>query len=95
MAKLYKNKKNFLIIQLTLKEVVKVWGKYGDCGICDSCDQTPQKGYFVAALNQYLCPICFEKWFKSAESRPGDARFEQMQYDQAVHELTTAGLWEQ
>lgn len=93
MAKPYITKKGFLIIQLSYQEAFVIWGKYGGFGICDRCNQTPQKGFFVACLNYYMCPKCFKNWLKKAQYYPEDKSFEKMQYNNTVSLLKQKNLW--
>ncbi len=95
MAKQYKNKKNFLVIQLNFEEVLKIWGQYGGVGICDRCNKIEKKGYYVACLNEYFCESCFKQWLKSAVNYEEDRPFEKRYYKDTVSILARAGLWEQ
>lgn len=95
MAKQYKNKKDFLIIQMNLGEVLTIWGQYGGTGVCDHCNKVGHKGYFVACLNQYLCESCFKEWYKEAVNYEEDRAYEKKWYNKTVSDLTHAGLWEQ
>lgn len=94
MAKQYHNKKGFLVIKMTIKEALQIWGKYGGVGICDSCNSMPEDGgYFVACLNWFMCPECFKFWLRKAEHFREDESYETMQYENAVALLKRAGLW--
>ena len=95
MAKQYKNKKNFLIIQMNRKEVLEVWGKYGGIGVCDRCNKISDRGYFVACLNDYLCESCFKEWLKDAINYKEDRSYEKKWYNQTVSDLKKIGSWEQ
>lgn len=68
----------FLIIESTPSEVRSATGGYG---ICDTCCDTPLKGCYVAVLNRWLCPECFEKWKTYAKWYPEDADIENRNFD--------------
>lgn len=49
----------FLVIETSLKECLD----WGGIGICDNCATPhPTKGYYVAVLNLWLCPKCYQEW---------------------------------
>jgi len=99
MAKIFKNKKQgFKIIKLTADEARKIWGEYGGAGICDKCGEYQDHVhycYYVAVLNWFMCPKCFNEWLKRAKKYREDEAFEKIQYDNIVHRLKTFGLWEE
>lgn len=95
MAKQYKNKKDFLIIQMNHEEALKIWGEYGGVGICDRCNNIEKKGYFIACLNRYYCEKCFKEWYKKAVNYEEDHAYEKRWYDKTVADLKRVGLWEQ
>lgn len=94
MAKIKQNKKKFLIIEMTKTETLEVWGKFGDAGICDICNNIPEKGFYVAVLNDYLCPKCFDEWLKNAKRYKEDEYFEKMNFDDTIHRLKLKNLLE-
>lgn len=95
MAKQYKNKKDFLIIEMNLKEVLEIWGKYGGVGICDRCNKIEEQGFYVACLNEYFCEKCFKDWIKTAKNYEEDHSFEKQNYQYTVSLLIRKKLWEQ
>lgn len=95
MAKIKNNKKNFLVIQMTQQEAVLIWGRFGGCGICDLCNKVPEYGFFVAVLNEYLCPDCFNDWIKRAKNYKEDKHFEKLNFDDTVHRLKSNNYWEE
>ena len=78
MAEVFKNDKEFLILKISSIEIVM----YGSLGICDSCNQTDYTGYFVAVLNYWLCPKCYEEWMDNAIYYPEDAPYERRTFEQ-------------
>lgn len=45
-------------------------------GICDSCNSTPAKGYYIAVLNHWYCQACYDEWYKYAKNYPSDREYE-------------------
>ena len=77
MAEIFKNDKEFLILKISSIEIVM----YGGYGICDSCNDVPKEGYYVAALNYWMCPTCFEEWIKAAKRYSEDIPYEKRHFD--------------
>lgn len=68
----------FLVIETSLKECLD----WGGIGICDNCTTLhPNKGYYIAVLNQWLCPKCYEIWKLSAKWYPEDEHIEIRNYN--------------
>lgn len=65
----------FLVIEATRAEMNTA---VGSPGICDYCGQPSDNGYYIAVLNQWFCPKCYEEWKKDAryynEDYPIEAR---------------------
>ena len=49
--------KKFLIIECTAREM---YVACGSPGICDFCGEPSAGGYYIAVLNHWYCPKCFE-----------------------------------
>ena len=86
MANLYKNDKNFLIIQLEPLEALT------DCNIgdrCDNCnnriDPFEEDGYgdiyYVAVINCALCKRCCDDFIKGYDKHPEDEQYEKSHYN--------------
>ena len=73
MANIKDNKKGFKVIQISRKELVEELGQYGAIGICDYCNETASTGYYIAVLNQWFCPKCYQAWYHRATYYPEDA----------------------
>lgn len=60
MAKIIENEKGFKVIEIDYLEMLKI-----GCGnICDHCGEPHYgKGYYVAVMNRWLCPTCYENWY--------------------------------
>ncbi len=82
MAKVYENEKGFKVIEVTAREMLKI-----GCGdICDNCgEQQLDGGYYIAVLNQWFCPTCFETWYdyaiNYASRGNADARVEKHNFE--------------
>lgn len=49
--------------------------------VCDDCLSSPDTGYYVAVLNRWLCPTCYEHWVKSAERYTEDIPIEEKNFN--------------
>ena len=76
MASIFENDKGFLILKLSIKEVIMI----GGFGICDSCNNASMEGYYVAVLNRWMCPTCFEEWINVATRYNEDIPYEKRNY---------------
>lgn len=68
----------FLIIECTATEL---YVASGGPGICDYCGKPAAIGYYIAVLNQWYCPKCFEEWKNSAHYCPEDADVEHRNFE--------------
>lgn len=78
MAKKVDNPKDFLVIEVS---TVELFAKAGGYGICDSCNATAENGYYVAVLNRWYCPACYESWVKRAKLYKEDVKFEKENFE--------------
>lgn len=67
------NFEKFLIIECTASELYAACGGHG---ICDYCARPQAKGYYIAVLNCWYCPECFEEWKQRAIWYAEDAEIE-------------------
>ena len=81
MANIKDNKKGFKVIQISRKELVEELGQYGAIGICDYCNETASTGYYIAVLNQWFCPKCYQEWYHRATYYPEDAKVENRNFE--------------
>ena len=77
MAEIFKNEKEFLIIKMKGVETLL----FGGYGICDSCNIPNLEGYYIAALNYWMCDHCFDEWYKSATRYKEDIPYEKRHFD--------------
>lgn len=52
----------------------------GSPGICDMCMKRPETGFYIAVINRWLCPECFEDFKRNRKWYPEDAVVEQRNY---------------
>ena len=76
MAEVVETEKGFKVIHTSRTECLK----WGGIGICDHCNESPQHGYYVAVLNFWLCPDCYDRWIKNAKRYPEDNAVENMNF---------------
>lgn len=75
------NNKGFLVLEVSRERMLERLEKYGCQGICDSCICIPDKGYYVAVLNQWLCKDCFDEWYSDAVRYQEDIPIEKKNYE--------------
>lgn len=81
MAKKIENKKGFLVLEISRDELIDKLGEYGSTGICDYCASTPKIGYYIAVLNQWYCPKCYEDFIRTGKRYEEDVPFERKNFD--------------
>lgn len=77
MAKIVDNPKRFKVIELSRNELAKI----GGIGICDRCNGTSNTGYYVAVLNCWFCPKCYNEWYGCATHYPEDIKIENKNFE--------------
>lgn len=77
MAKIVDNPKRFKVIELSRNELAKI----GGIGICDRCNGTSNIGYYVAVLNCWFCPKCYNEWYVCATHYPEDIKIENKNFE--------------
>ena len=55
--------------------------KAGGYGICDYCNTPAEKGYYIAVLNQWYCPKCYDEFCKRAKYYQEDTGTEKRNYE--------------
>lgn len=76
MAKVIESEKGFKLIECNRTETTK----FGGAGICDRCNGTPETGIYIAVLNSWYCPKCFEDWHTTARHYDEDKRIEEKNF---------------
>lgn len=78
MANVVESDKNFLVIETSNIEVIRL----GGFGICDACAKASDKGYIIPVLaGRWYCPKCYEEWHKGAINYEEDRDYEKMVFD--------------
>ena len=81
MAKEVTNEQGFRVLEITREELVGTLGKYGASGICDYCNKPSHTGYYIAVLNCWYCPTCYERWSRFAVRYSEDTPHEISNYN--------------
>lgn len=63
----------FKVIEVSALEMSEA---VGSLGICDYCNKRSRNGYYIAVLNKWYCPKCWEEFKKRAVWHPEDAMIE-------------------
>lgn len=63
----------FKVIKASAKEMRDA---VGSLGICDYCAEHSDEGYYIAVLNKWYCPKCWEEFKLRAVWYPQDAMVE-------------------
>ena len=84
MAKIIENEKGFRLIEIGSEEMREIHPEMKGADwfpICDTCARGGlEKGVYVAVLNRWLCPKCYEEWYSAGVRYPGDARIEEKNF---------------
>lgn len=94
MAKLWKNEKQFKIIELCWKEYVAATDTWGLCDICGN-NSSEQPLYFVALVNQCYCKTCLDAYLKEARRYKSDFQKEQANFITIRNKLIDLGIWDE
>ena len=93
MASLWKNDKNFKIIQMSWREYVVASESWGLCDICAS-NTSDDPIYYIAVLDQWYCKKCLDAYLSGAKKYKSDIEKEQMNFIKVKHRLEDFGCWE-
>lgn len=72
------NEQSFRVLKVYKKELEDATMQDKCC--CDDCLAAPEYGYYVAVLNRWLCPMCFNHWLKYAVRYKEDMLVEEKNY---------------
>lgn len=81
MAQVVENAKGFRVIEINRDELIEKLGKYGSRGVCDFCNKSEYRGYYIAVLNRWYCDKCYDRWIKYAERYPEDSAYEKSNFE--------------
>ena len=93
MAKIVSNAKGFKVIEIKAVELMEVVPQ--SVGICDYCGQASLDGYYIAVLNAYYCPTCYNSWCKRAEYFEEDRPYEENSFNRMLMWLKEKNLLEE
>ena len=93
MANLWKNDRQFKIIEMTWKEYVAATDSWGLCDICGN-NSAEEKIYFVALVNQAYCERCLTAYMKDAKRTKSDLQKEQSYFVNMKNKLVDLGVWD-
>lgn len=74
------NEKGFLILEVSRAVLLQALAENGAVGICDSCAQSTDTGYYIAVLNQWFCPKCYEEWMSRSVRYVADIPIEERRF---------------
>jgi hypothetical protein len=77
MAKTVENKNGFLVLEVSREECQRC---FHSGGICDYCNGTDKSGYYIAVLNRWYCPECYNGWIQRAVRYMEDIRIEEKNF---------------
>jgi hypothetical protein len=72
MAVIVDNPKGFKVIETSMTECFN----WGGMAVCDSCNESSNKGYLIAVLNAWYCPECYNEWLNEAVRYEEDVVYE-------------------
>lgn len=92
MANELTNRKFFTIIHASLPDLLAI--EPTSMGVCERCNRLRADGYIVPVLGHYwMCPDCFEDWYKTAVRELDDVRYEHAIYREYVARFRAVGRW--
>lgn len=92
MASLINNNKGFFVIETSQVEIVSTHPL--NKGIFDRCNESSSKGYYVAAMNYWMCPSCYESWNAESIRYSSDIPYEIDRYNSMCRALNLP-KWQQ
>ena len=93
MAKQEWNSKNFLVIRMSWREYVAATDSWGFCDLCGQQDFDEKEGYYIPAIDQWYCKVCFDGWLSSATHYPSDREKERERFNKMKIKLQRLGVW--
>lgn len=75
------NSKGFKVLKVSRQRMLEKLWEHGCVGICDFCAESPEYGYYVAVLNQWICQECYDDLMRTAINYPEDRSVEARNYE--------------
>ena len=93
MAKKYENPKNHLVIKMSWREYVAITDGFGFCSCCSTQD-FDHCGYYVALVDDWYCPTCYDAYMSGAVRSSVDLEKERQNYNRVMNALKDLGTWD-
>lgn len=81
MAKIVEDAGGFKVLEISRKELIEKLGHLGALGLCDYCMKPSDTGYYIAVLDQWLCPKCYHEFIERNVPIPEDCRYETLMFN--------------
>lgn len=81
MAKIIEDAGGFKVLEVSRKELIEKIAHLGALGLCDYCMKSPSTGYYIAVLDQWLCPECYQDFLSRNVPCPEDSHYETMMFN--------------
>lgn len=82
MARAFKHEKGFLVINLNQEEARYLGFGVSEGCICMQCNNIEKDDiYYIAALNDTMCPKCYNEFVEKAKWYPEDAKIEERNFN--------------
>lgn len=97
MARVVINDKGFKVICMTVSEAKAIGFGINDSGkrviICDRyCKRINVATYYIAVLNQCLCPNCYYEWYIHAKGYDKDKSYENKHFEETLNALNAKNI---
>lgn len=76
MAQIVSEAAGFKVAEVSRTELMDKLGPLGSIGVCDNCMSKSKTGYYVAVLDQWFCPKCYNEFIQNNTPDPRDTWFE-------------------
>lgn len=92
MARVVKNDKGLKVISMSISEARAIGFGFNYFGkeviICDRCSKYINVAtYYIAILNQCLCPNCYHEWYKHVKRYDDDESYETKNFKETLNAL--------
>ena len=75
MAQIVSEAAGFKVAEVSRTELMDKLGPLGSIGVCDNCMSKSKTGYYVAVLDQWFCPKCYNEFIQNNTPDPRDTWF--------------------
>ena len=81
MARIVTNNKGFRVIEICDFEMVSA---LSSLTLCDSCINSVENGFYIAAMNVWYCEGCYQEWLRSAIRYDEDKNIEERNFKRMI-----------